>query len=83
MKNERLKDSLDDALSGIGENPWLLRQVMARAESEENKPVKKRISLGTVVIAVLVLALMSAGIAAVSQWNVLDFLRMLWGGEIF
>ena len=75
MKNERLKDSLDDALSGIGENPWLLRQVMARAESEENKPVKKRISLGTVVIAVLVLALMSAGIAAVSQWNVLDFLR--------
>ncbi len=33
MKNERLKESLDDALSGIGENPWLLRQVMARAES--------------------------------------------------
>ena len=27
------------------------------------------------ILIVLVLALMSAGIAAVSQWNVLDFLR--------
>ena len=34
MRNEQLKDRLDDALSGIGENPWLLRQVLARAESE-------------------------------------------------
>ena len=36
MKNEKLKDCIDDALSGIGENPWMLRQVLARAESEEN-----------------------------------------------
>ena len=83
MKNEKLKDCLDDALSGIGENPWLLRQVLARAESEENKPVKKRISLGTVVIAILILALMSVGIAAVSNWNVQDFLSSLDKGDHF
>ena len=29
------ENSLDDALSGIGEDPWLLRKVLARAESEE------------------------------------------------
>ena len=81
MKNEQLKDRLDDALSGIGENPWLLRQVLARAESEENIPVKKKISLGTVVIAALILVLMSVGIAAVSNWNVLDFLRGWEGNE--
>ncbi len=83
MKNEKLKDCLDDALSGIGENPWLLRQVLARAESEENKPVKKRISLGTVVIAILILVLMSVGIATVSNWNVRDFLSQVDKGDHF
>ena len=80
MKNEKLKNSLDDALSGIGEDPWLLRKVLARAESEEEVPVKKRISMGTVVIVLLIVLLMSAGIAGVTQWNVLDFLRE-WGRE--
>lgn len=75
MKNEKLKDCIDDALSGIGENPWMLRQVLARAESEENKPVKKKISFGTVLIAMVFMALMSVGIAAVTRWNVLDFLN--------
>ena len=75
MKNEKLKDWIDDALSGIGENPWMLRQVLARAESEENKPVKRKISFGTVLIAMLFMALMSVGIAAVTRWNVLDFLN--------
>ena len=80
MKNENLKDCLDDALSGIGENPWLLRQVLHRAESEESKPVKKKISFGTVLIIALILVLTSVGIAAVTQWNVLDFMKQ-WGKE--
>ena len=75
MKNEKLKDCIDDALSGIGENPWMLRQVLARAESEENKPVKRKISFGTVLIAMLFMALMRVGTAAVTRWNVLDFLH--------
>ncbi len=83
MKNEKLKDRLDDALSGIGENPWLLRQVLARAESEENKPVKKKISLGTIVIAALILVLMSVGIAAVTQWDVQAFLSGMEKGDHF
>lgn len=80
MRNDELKNHLDDALSGIGEDPWLLRKVLERAESEEEIPVKKRISMGTVVIVLLIVLLMSAGIAGVTQWNVLDFLRE-WGRE--
>ena len=78
MKNEKLRDCLDDALSGIGENPWLLRQVLSRAEQQEDKPVKKKLSLSMVLVVLLVLALMGAGVAAVIQWNVLDFLKE-WG----
>ena len=80
MRREQLKDCIDDALSGIGENPWLLRQVLARAEREEHTPVRKKISFGTVLAVILILALMSAGIAAVTRWNVLDFLKE-WGKE--
>ena len=33
MKKDELKSSLDDALSGIQEDPWLLTRVLSRAES--------------------------------------------------
>ena len=75
MKNEKLKNCLDDALSDIREDPWLLGKVLSRAENEEGMPVKKKISLGTVLIVLVIVLLMSAGIAAVSGWNVLDFLN--------
>ena len=80
MRNEKLRGCLDDALSGIGENPWLLRQVLSRAEQQEDKPVKKKLSLSMVLAILLVLTLMGAGVAAVIQWNVLDFLKE-WGGS--
>ena len=73
MKNDELRNCLDDALSGIGEDPWLLGKVVARAESGED--MKKKVSLGTALIVLAIVLLMSAAIAAVSNWNVLDFLR--------
>ena len=75
MKNEKLKNCLDDALSEIREDPWLLGKVLSRAENEGDMPVKKKISLGTVLIVLVIALLMSAGIAAVNGWNVLDFLN--------
>ena len=75
MKNEKLKNCIDDALSDIREDPWLLGKVLSRAKNEDGMPVKKRITLGTVLIMLVIVLLMSAGIAAVSGWNVLDFLN--------
>ena len=75
MKNENLKDCLDDALSDIREDPWLPEKVLSRAENEERTPMKKRVSLGTVLIVLIIVLLMSVGIAAMCGWNVLDFLK--------
>ncbi|MBP5727766.1 MAG: hypothetical protein J6Y48_11900 [Clostridia bacterium] len=75
MNKDKMKKSLDDAASGIRKDPWLTQKVLCRAEKEEDIPVKRRVSAGTVLIALTVVCLMSVGIAAVSNWNVLDFLK--------
>ena len=80
MNKDNLKQFLDDAASGIREDPWLRQKVLRRAENVEEIQMKKRISLGTVLIALTIVWLMSVGIAAVSNWNVLDFLKE-WGKE--
>ena len=59
MKNEKLKNCIDDALSDIREDPWLLGKVLSRAENKEDLPVKKKISLGTVLIVLVIVLLMS------------------------
>ena len=69
MKNEELKNSLDDALSGIEEDPWLLTRVVSRAESMEDTPVKKKFVFGTVQVILTIVLLMSVGIASLSSWN--------------
>ena len=75
MRNEKLKDILDDAVSGIGEDPRLLGKVLSRAENGEDVQMTKKVSTGTLLIAAVIILLMSAGIAAVSGWGVLDFLK--------
>lgn len=75
MNNERVRQCLDDAATGIREDPWLMQKILCRAEKEEDIPVKRRVSMGTVLIALMTVCLMSVGIAAVGNWNVLDFLK--------
>ena len=72
MKNEKLKNCLDDAVSGIGENPWLLSRVLSRAESMEDTPVKKKFAFGTVQVVLTIILLMSVGIASFSGLNRTD-----------
>ena len=48
MKRNEWKLRLDDALSGIGETPWLYQQVLRRAEKED-KPMKKKITVSLVL----------------------------------
>ena len=75
MKKDELKNSLDDALSGIKENPWLLTRVLSRAESMEDTPVKKKIAFGTVQVVLTIILLMSIGIASISSLNQPDSLK--------
>ena len=72
MKNKELKNCLDDAVSGIGENPWLLSRVLSRAESMEDTPVKKKFAFGTVQVVLTIILLMSVGIASFSSLNRTD-----------
>ena len=74
MKNERIKDCLDDALSGIQENPYLYQQILHCAERKEQIHMKKGLSISMVLIIFLAAVTMSVAIAAGSGWNVLDFL---------
>ena len=74
MMNEKLKDCLDDALSGIRENPWMYQQVLHRAERNEQIQMKKKISFSMVLVICLAAVTISVAIAAVSGWSVLDFL---------
>ena len=69
MKKDELKNSLDDALSGIQEDPWLLTGCSPRAESMEDTPVKKKITFGTVQVVLTIILLMSIGIASISSLN--------------
>ena len=73
MKRNEWKARLDDALSAMGETPGLAQQVLRRAEQEE-KPMKKKITVSLVLAAALVIAAMSAAVAAVSGWDVMQFL---------
>lgn len=74
MTREKLKDCLDDALSGLQENPHLYRQVLARAEGEAPVQIRRKASFGMILVVLLAVVTMSAGIAAARGWNVLDFL---------
>ena len=75
MNNDKLKQCLDDAASGIREDPWLLQKVLWRAKNGEETQMRKKVSAGTILIALTIVWLMSIGIAAVSNWTVLDFLK--------
>lgn len=50
---ENIQDALNAALSGLQDDPWLARRVIAEAKGE--KKVKKKISAGLVFILVLMM----------------------------
>ena len=78
MRNEKLKDCLDDALSGIQENPWLYQQVLHRAEREENTQIKKKLSFSFVSVIAILLVL---GAVAYAATEVYHRISVNWKGE--
>ena len=69
MKNNILKNRLDTALSGIGEDPWLYQKVKRQAEQKKEK---KKIRFGTIVVIALLIVSMGAAIAAAGGWNMIQ-----------
>lgn len=57
-ERQRLKSAFDTTLSGIQGDPWLAQRVLAEAKGEVK--VKKKLSVGFVLVIVLVLAAVTA-----------------------
>ena len=74
ISDNEFRESLDRRLSPLQPDPWMAQKVRNRARQKEGQPVKKRLSVGTVLVLVLLLVSVSAGIATVSGWNVVRFL---------
>ena len=60
----RVQNLLNQSLSGLKENPFLARRVIAKAKGEE--PVAKRISTAMVIVLILVILIL-----IVLIWNLL------------
>lgn len=59
---ERVRDTINTALSGLRNDPWLAQKVLVEAKSE--RKVRKRFSIG-VAVCVVMLLLSAAALAAV------------------
>jgi len=64
---ERIRHAVDTRLSGLEGDPWMMQRVLSNAKGETK--VKKKLSVGFVLVMVLVLATVAA-LAAVT-WNAL------------
>ena len=78
ISDNEFRESLDRRLSPLRPDPWMAQKVHSRARQKEGEPVKKRLSVGTVLVLVILLLSVSAGIATVSGW---DVVRFLYGGR--
>ena len=73
LNREAFHDAIDETLSGLHENPFLAQRVMAQANEKEDIVVKKRLSVGFMLVAVLMLLAVAA--MAVTGSYVLQYLR--------
>ena len=74
ISDNEFRESLDRRLSPLQPDPWMAQKIRNRARQKEGEPVKKRLSVGTVLVLVILLLSVSVGIATVSGWDVMQFL---------
>lgn len=70
----KVQKALDNKLSGVKDDPWLAQRIMNRADEEE-PIVKKKLSLGIVLVIVAVLAMGTALAVALNT----DFFGNVFG----
>jgi hypothetical protein len=73
MRKEEVQKALNRSLSGLQADPWLAQRIIA---NEEEKPVKKKISVSFVFACILVVVTMSAALAV---GNLLPGIREMLG----
>jgi len=61
-EQKTVQKAMNNALSGLQEDPWLTQRILANAKGEE--PVTKKLTVSTVLVMVLIVVSMSAALAA-------------------
>ena len=74
ISDAEFRETLDRRLSALQPDPWMARKVRNLAQGKEEEPVKKRFSLGIVILIAILAISISVGIATVSGWDVVRFL---------
>ena len=75
----KIQKAVNAALSGLQEDPWLARRVLANAKGEKN--VKRKTYTAMVLSIVMVLAAMGTA-CALSASQVADFFTRHWNGAL-
>ena len=73
ISDTEFRESLDRRLSALQPDPWMARKVRNLARGKE-EPMKKRVSVGIVILIAVIAISMSVGIATVTGWDVVRFL---------
>ncbi len=73
ISDAEFRETLDRRLSALQPDPWMARKVRNLARGKE-EPMKKRFSLGIVILIAILAISMSVGIATVTGWDVMQFL---------
>ena len=74
ISDTEFRESLDRRLSSLQPDPWMAQKTRARAQAKGEEPVKKRLSVGVIILIAVIAISMSVGIATVSGWDVIRFL---------
>ena len=77
-EHERIIHAVDARLSGLPDDPWLTRRVLERSKGEQK--VKKKLSLGLVIVLALLVGLAAVGYAAFSS-QVVEFFGRFYGQD--
>ena len=76
-EQQKVQKAMNTTLSGLQEDPWLTQRVLANAKGEE--PVKKKMSVSALVIA-LALTVTVVAFAAANWTGITEFLGNIVGG---
>ena len=74
ISDAEFREILDRRLSALQPDPWMARKVRNLARGKEEEPVKKRFSLGIIILIAILAISVSVGIATISGWDVVRFL---------
>lgn len=79
-EDERIKSAMNRMMSGLEENPYLARRVVAASKGEVK--VKKKFSIVTVLAIALMMISVTALALELSGWKIADYIRNVSEGKV-